>query len=96
MRTETTERSADPTAQDDELIAKWIERDPYHPGKGDARVKEYGVHVWALVGHSWGVDGDATKVAKDYDLPLEAVEAALAYYRRYAAFIDDRLEADAW
>ena len=91
----TTEQSTDPAAKEEDIISKWIERDPYHPGKGDARLKEYGVHVWALVGHLPKGDCDIAEVAQAYDIPLEAAEAAFAYYRRHKAFIDDRLEANA-
>lgn len=78
-----------------ELIARWIEQDPYRPGLGEARVIGYGVPVWALVGYRLMVEGDADRVAQDYDLPREAVVAALAYYRRHRAVIDARIAANA-
>jgi uncharacterized protein (DUF433 family) len=77
------------------LIERYIEPDPYRPGPGEARLKEYGVPVWALVGHMNAVDGQIERVAEDYDLPEEAVHAALAYYRQYRAAIDARLRANA-
>ena len=36
-------------------------------------------------------DNDATRAAADYDIPREAVEAAIAYYRRHQDVIDARL-----
>lgn len=82
---------------DDEqgLIARWIEQNPHRPGVGEARVIGYCVPVWALVGYRLMVDGDAERVADDYDLPQEAVTAALAYYRRHRAVIDARIAANA-
>jgi len=53
------------------------------------------VSVWALVGYLEAVHGDVSRVADDYRLPLEAVEAAVTYYRQYKQLIDDRLEANA-
>jgi len=78
----------------DALIERYIEPDPNHPGKADARLRQYGVHVWALVGHAKATAGDLASVSRDYDLPVEAVEAAFAFYERHRAVIDDRLEAN--
>ncbi|MBI3972820.1 MAG: hypothetical protein HY332_16205 [Chloroflexi bacterium] len=80
---------------DEALINQYIEESPYYPGKADARLREHGVPVWALIGHAQAINGDASQVAHDYDLPPEAVEAAFAFYRRYKAIIDDRLAANA-
>lgn len=80
---------------DHELVARWIEQNPDRPGLGEARVVGYGVPVWALVGYRLMVDGDADRIADDYDLPREAVVAALAYYRRHRAVIDARIAANA-
>lgn len=75
----------------DDLIKKWIEPNPYRPGEGNVRLREYGVSVWALVGYGSGTDSDAASVAAAYDLPLEAVHAALAYYQRHRCAIDIRI-----
>lgn len=76
------------------LIERWIERNPHKPGKANARVREHGVSVWALIGHAQAVRGDSARVAGDYELPHDAVEAAFAFYRRHKAIIDDRLAAN--
>jgi uncharacterized protein (DUF433 family) len=81
-------------ADSDALIEKWLAPDPYRGGAAEVRLRKYGVHVWALIGHLQGVDGDLAQVAKDYDVPLEAVRAAVAYYGRHSAVIDDRLAAN--
>ena len=80
---------------DQKLIAEHMVPDSQHPGIGDARVAGYGVHVWALVGHLETVDGDISRVARDYCLPIEVVEAALAYYRQHREIIDARRAANA-
>jgi uncharacterized protein (DUF433 family) len=89
-------RTGRPVAtNDDDLIKRYIEPDPHRSGPAYARLKESGVHVWALVGH-WQATGRETEpVAQDYELPREAVQAALAYYRRHTAAIDAHLAANA-
>jgi uncharacterized protein (DUF433 family) len=76
------------------LIDRWIEPNPHRPDPAEAVLKSYGVSVWALVGYLAMVCGDAARVAQDYEIPLEAVEAALAYYRRHQPLIDARIAAN--
>lgn len=57
----------------------------------EARLRWYGVHVWALIGHLPMVQGDVDRLAQDYRLPREAVEAALAYYEQHREAVDARL-----
>jgi uncharacterized protein (DUF433 family) len=77
--------------RDDELIARYVEENPWYPGPADARLIDSGVPVWALVGQYLAGAGDSTQLAADYAIPCDAVEAALAYYRRHQAVIDARL-----
>jgi len=79
----------------DALIARYLEPNPHKPGPADVWLKDYGVSVWALVGYWQAAGHDARRVAADYEVPLEAVEAALAYYKRNHAIIDARLAANA-
>jgi uncharacterized protein (DUF433 family) len=76
------------------LIEQYIEQDPSRPGRYNARLKDYGVHVWALISYLQVVDWDVERTAHDYDVPREAVEAALAYYREHKDIIDARIEAN--
>lgn len=78
-----------------DLVTEWIEPDPYKPWEGDARIRDTGVHVWALIGYLPAVHDDPARVAADYELPIEAVEAAIAYYRRHRHAIDARLAMNA-
>jgi uncharacterized protein (DUF433 family) len=74
------------------LIDRHIAVDPTGRGPADAYLKDYGTSVWALVAYlQGGATGDAGRVAADYEVPLEAVRAALAYYARHKAHIDARL-----
>jgi len=75
------------------LIERHIEEDPSRPGPADARLIQYGVPVWTLIGSVQAVDGEAERVSQDYQLPVEAVEAAIIYYLRHKAAIDARLAA---
>jgi uncharacterized protein (DUF433 family) len=92
-----TDKSTENAALNDDadVIARWVEPDPNRPGAFDVRIVDYGVHVWALVGYLEAVNGDINRVAKDYDLPIDAVRAALAYYRQHKEIIDAWLAANA-
>ena len=78
-----------------DLIEQYIREDPEWPGPAEARIAGYGVPVWALIGYYRVVNADLSRVATDYDLPEDAVRAALAYYRRHQEEIDARLLANA-
>lgn len=85
------EQAAAAAKSEQELIARWIAPDPQQRGRAEACVIQGWVPVWALIGYLPAVDGDIAAVARDYDLPREAVEAALAYYRENRDAIDARL-----
>ncbi len=76
-----------------QLIEQYIDRewDRYPGGRADVRLKGYGVPVWVLIGQLHAIGGDLDQLAADYELPREAVEAALAFYRRNKQYIDARL-----
>jgi uncharacterized protein (DUF433 family) len=78
-----------------DLIARYIEQNPHHPGPADVRLTESYVPVWAIIGYYQATGRDAQRVATGYDVPLEAVEAALAYYQQHQAVIEARLAANA-
>lgn len=77
---------------EEQLIRQHIDPnwDRYPGGRADARLRDSGVPVWALVGHLRAVN-DIDQVARDYELSHAAVDAALAYYQRYKDLIDARL-----
>ena len=77
-----------------QLIAKWIEPDPNRPGAFDARLREYFVHVWALIGHAKATGRSPAEVADAYGIPAEAAEAAFAYYAQQPEVIDAWIEAN--
>jgi uncharacterized protein (DUF433 family) len=78
---------------DDPLVLKYIQIDPDWDSEDDARIMGHGVQVWALIGALDGNESDVEEVARDYRIPLEAMEAALAYYRSHKDAIDCRLAA---
>ncbi len=79
---------------DDELIARYIARNPRRSGLDEALITPYAIPVWAIVGYL-GIEGaDVARVAADYDIPIQAVEAALAYYGRHKQAIDARIAAN--
>ena len=82
---------------EDQLIEKYVDLDTdrYPGGRAEARLRDYGTSVWALVNHLKVVDGDVEELAQHYDLPRPAVDAALAYYRRHKDLIDARIRLNA-
>jgi uncharacterized protein (DUF433 family) len=80
---------------EERLIGLWIEEDPHKRPVADARLKEYGIPVWALIMHLQAVDGDLDQVARDYEVPHEAARAAVAFYHRHKAAIDYRVTMNA-
>jgi len=78
---------------DDDLIDRHIELNPLRPGLDRAHLRDAGIEVWALVAYYLDAGGqDVDCVAKAYAVPRDAVEAALAYYRRHRDVIDARLK----
>ena len=77
-------------------ITHYVEEDPLRPGPSHARLVEAGVEIWALVGYyQHAAGGDLERVARDYDVPAEAVQAALDYYRRHKKLIDAQIARNA-
>jgi uncharacterized protein (DUF433 family) len=76
-------------------IEQDIELNPQRPGLDRARLKDSGVSVWALISYlKYAARGDIARVAADYDVPVESVEAALAYYEQHSEAIDARIAAN--
>ena len=79
------------TESDTALITHWIEPNPHKSGSAEAWIGEYGVSVWALIGYLELNDWDADVTANDYRLPKQAVQVAIAYYKRNRTVIDARI-----
>jgi len=82
---------------EDELIAQYIEPNPYQSGHGDAWIVGYGVPVWAIIGamHAAGTtDAIVKQTAAEYQLPIDAVRAAVAFYHRQIDVINARILAN--
>ena len=84
------------SADAEALIERYVEEDPYKPGPADARLKDAGTAIWALVSYlDRAVGGDVVQAALDYQVPVEAVRAACAYYKRHRKLIDARIALNA-
>ena len=75
-------------------VTKWICPHPRRRGVEEARLVAPQIAVWALIGHLRTVDWEIARTAAAYRIPVEAVEAALLYYRQHQAAIDARLAAN--
>lgn len=76
-----------------ELIERHVdlETDRYAGGRADARLKESGVSVWAIVAFLSVYGNDVARVADHFSISETEVRAALAYYRRNKAYVDARI-----
>ena len=54
---------------DEELIERYVEPRPALSGTNGARLRDYGVSVWALVAYSQAADGDVDRVDAGLDRP---------------------------
>lgn len=79
---------------EDELIEKYVEPNPDGRGLDEARLRTHYVNVWAIVGYYEAYEGDISEAARGFDVPDEAIEAAMAYYRRHKCLIDNRIAAN--
>lgn len=76
-----------------DLIIHYVQQNPHKRGAEDAVVRGVGVSVWILIEAYRASDGDTERVAQAWNLPREAVDAALAYYAEHTAAIDARINA---
>jgi uncharacterized protein (DUF433 family) len=90
----TAPHTIDAAALEEDLVARWIIENPNRPGADDVWLRDFGVPVWALIGHLRATGGSTAEVAVDYEVPVEAVNAALAYYELHRSLIDERLAAN--
>jgi uncharacterized protein (DUF433 family) len=81
-----------------QLPAHWITPHPYKAGTDEVILRRSDIPDWAIIGdftaQGPAMDAEVPAVAADYGVPVEAVRAALAYYRRHQAVIDNRLAAN--
>jgi hypothetical protein len=86
---------------DDAIVDAMIEQDPNKPGRHNARYKEYGTHVSTILGVLQRTHGDIAETAREWQMPEEAVWAAIRYYERHKELFDayvllQKEEQDAW
>lgn len=73
------------------LIERYIEVDLRGRRPEEARLREYGYAVWALMGDLLYPGRTREVVAQEYEVPLEAVDAVWNYYLRHRVALDRRL-----
>jgi uncharacterized protein (DUF433 family) len=86
-------------------LKRMVGPDPHRPGPARARLLVEQIPVWAIVGHVGAVtrttdpvaitDEVIARVAADFDIRREAVQAALLYYQEHRGAIDALLQANA-
>lgn len=78
---------------DQQLVERYVDLDfdRYAGGRADARLRDSGVSIWAIITFLRFYNYDRDKVAWHFDLSDEEVEAARAYYRLNKRYIDARI-----
>jgi uncharacterized protein (DUF433 family) len=79
-------------ATEQQLILRWITPNPHKPGPADAWVLPGHVSVWAVIRQLELEGGDPASVTEVYELPVEAIEAARAYYLQHKRAVDARIQ----
>ena len=76
-----------------QLIERYVDPDVarYAGGRADARLRDSGVSVWAIIAFLRVYDDDVARVADHFSISEVEVDAALAYYRRNKKYVDARL-----
>ncbi len=91
-----TERAMDAHEETDEiLIDIYVDVSSQRLDPGDARLTGYGYPVWIMIDALAAADNDLARVSREYELPEDAVRAAVAYYGRNREAIDARARANA-
>ena len=75
-----------------QLIDQYIQLDPDRPTPDEALLLPSAVKVWAVIGDLRTTDNDIGRTAWGYDVPEDAVRAAMAYYEQHRILIDNHLE----
>jgi len=95
-RSTTPSRIRDLTDQDsDDLINRYISLHPHRTSIANAWLPGYGYSVWILADALNDTGADVARVAREYEIPEEAVEAVALFYERYRKTIDARILANA-
>lgn len=89
-----TEPERNMVTEQNSLIATYIEGSPARAGLDEAILIPSGTPVWAIIGAITRAGSTPEEVASDYDVPLDAVHAALAFYHEHQAVIDARIAAN--
>jgi uncharacterized protein (DUF433 family) len=81
-------------AEERELFGRWIAPNPHSSDAADALVLPWRVSAWVIIGQLKLDYRKAELVAAQYELPIEAVQAAAVYYGFYQEHIDARISAN--
>lgn len=78
-------------AEQDDLICRYVDVRPDGFDVSQARLHEFGVPIWAIIADLRAAGGNLDETAWEYNLPREAVIAAVYFYWQHQAIIDAEL-----
>ena len=77
---------------DEAEFDRMVEQDPHDPGRHNARLTDYGHHVWAVIDYLNSRNGDVAATASAFaGGSTDAIRAAIRYYERHRELIDAKI-----
>ena len=78
------------TEDEEQLIARYIKPHPHKHGRAYAYLFDFGPSVSAIIRALQAGNGEVAETAASWNVPEDAVRAAIAFYRRHREYIDAR------
>ena len=75
----------------EDQIALVIEPDPFLPGTANARLKESGAPIWAIVSFAQTPDVTTSQLIDECELSRDILAATFAYYQNHQSTIDAKI-----
>jgi uncharacterized protein (DUF433 family) len=86
-----TKLDSKPGEIDEAELDALVVQDPRRSGRDNARLRDHGHHVWAIIDYLQGRDWDIERTKADWDLSDADVRAAIRYYERHRDLIEARI-----
>lgn len=87
----TTKLDTKPIEIDEAELDAMIEQDPRRPGRDNARLRDRGHHVWAIIDYLQGRNWDIERTKADWGLSDAEVRAAIRYFDKHRDLIEARI-----
>jgi uncharacterized protein (DUF433 family) len=76
---------------DDADLDALVVQDPHQSGRDNARLRDHGTHVWAIIDYLQGRNWDIETTKSDWELSDADIRAAIRYYEKHRDLIEARI-----